>query len=541
MINQRRRSFHLIASVSALLLAACNGEPAGERPTTIVIGESTEPGTLFPPATGEVVETAIGAQIFLRLADMGDELNTVGDAGFIPRLAQSWERVDSLTWLFYLNPAAEWHDGVSVTAHDVEFTFDLYRDSLVASATATSIPSVDRVSAVDSHTVRITFSRSYSEQFYDATYHVYILPSHLLEGVSRSDVRSHPFARNPVGNGPYRFVNWEAGSSIELAAVEDHFLDEPDIDRQIWRFISSSTPVINQLLTGEVDFVRTLPPDAIEMAIDEPTITTLTYGTSGYGYLSFNMRNPNDLSQGHPIFSDRAVRSAIATAIDRHEIVEAVLGGYAAVPDGPATRILGIWREAPRVAADQTEARRLLAESGWMDTDGDGVLDKDGSPLEFGLLLPSSSTPRRGIGVILQERLRSIGMEVHVVEVENTTLVEYAAAGNFDAMLGFWRQDPSPATIRESWTGSDPGSLNYSRYSSPEFDRLVDAAIEETDPESAREKWWDAFDLINSDAVAIWLYNPTHVAAATARVSNVRLNPVQWWAHLREFRIADGN
>ena len=541
MINQRRRSVHLIASVSALLLAACNGEPAGERPTTIVIGESTEPGTLFPPATGEVVETAIGAQIFLRLADMGDELNTVGDAGFIPRLAQSWERVDSLTWLFYLNPAAEWHDGVSVTAHDVEFTFDLYRDSLVASATATSIPSVDRVSAVDSHTVRVTFSRSYSEQFYDATYHVYILPSHLLEGVPRSDVRSHPFARNPVGNGPYRFVNWEAGSSIELAAVEDHFLDEPDIDRQIWRFIPSSTPVINQLLTGEVDFVRTLPPDAIEMAIDEPTITTLTYGTSGYGYLSFNMRNPNDLFQGHPIFSDRAVRSAIATAIDRHEIVEAVLGGYAAVPDGPATRILGIWREAPRVAADQTEARRLLAESGWMDTDGDGVLDKDGSPLAFGLLLPSSSTPRRGIGVILQERLRSIGMEVHVVEVENTTLVEYAAAGNFDAMLGFWRQDPSPATIRESWTGSDPGSLNYSRYSSPEFDRLVDAAIEETDPESAREKWWEAFDLINSDAVAIWLYNPTHVAAATARVSNVRLNPVQWWAHLREFRITDGN
>jgi len=539
--NQRRRSVHLVASVSALLLAACNGEPAGERPTTIVIGESTEPGTLFPPATGEVVETAIGAQIFLRLADMGDELNTVGDAGFIPRLAQSWERVDSLTWLFYLNPAAEWHDGVSVTAHDVEFTFDLYRDSLVASATATSIPSVDRVSAVDSHTVRVTFSRSYSEQFYDATYHVYILPSHLLEGVPRSDVRSHPFARNPVGNGPYRFVNWEAGSSIELAAVEDYFLDEPDIDRQIWRFIPSSTPVINQLLTGEVDFVRTLPRDAIEMAIDEPTITTVSYGTSGYGYLSFNMRNPDDLSQGHPIFSDRAVRSAIATAIDRYEIVEAVLGGYAAVPDGPATRILGIWREAPRVAADQTEARRLLAESGWMDADGDGVLDKDDSPLAFELLLPSSSTPRRGIGVILQERLRSVGMDVRVIEIENTTFVEYAAAGSFDAMLGFWRQDPSPATIRESWTGSGPGSLNYSRYSSPEFDRLVDAAIEETDPESAREKWWDAFDLINSDAVAIWLYNPTHVAAATARVSNVRLNPVQWWAHLREFRIADGN
>ncbi|MEE8252160.1 MAG: ABC transporter substrate-binding protein [Gemmatimonadales bacterium] len=536
-MRQPARATYLrtLPAISLFVIGCGERDRLAEGSDAVVIAIRSAPGTLFPPSTANTAETAVADQIFLKLAAIGEGLNTVGDQGFVPRLAESWEFLDDLTLVFHLDPSARWHDGQPVIARDVAFTFDLYRDTVVGASARTLLSAIRAVSARDSLTAEFKFSRAYPEQFYDATYHMRILPAHRLDTIPRARISSHPFSRNPIGTGPYRFIRWEAGSTIELEGVADHFLMTAGIGRQVWRVVPPGSPVVNQLLTGEVDLVRVLAREDVELIQESPDVTTVTYPSNAYAYLAFNLRNRRNRGENHPLFADIRLRRALASAIDRHAMISAVLDEYAYVPAGPTSRVLRIFSEAEREPSDTFVTRRLLAESGWQDTDGDGVLDRDGEQLAFDLLLPVSSTSRRRIGVILQERLRTFGVLVELVQLEGTTFVSLFEAGEFDAALGSWAQDPSPSSIKQTW--STDGSLNYSGYSNPAFDRLVETAIAERDPGVSEENWRRAFEVINADAGAVWLYSPINVAGVNARLRKFRIRPDQWWTHLHELEV----
>src|SRR5262249_5646169 len=159
---------------------------------------------------------AIAQLIFLNLADMGPGMNTLGDSGFVPRLARSWKFEDPQTIVFNLDPRARWQDGKPVTAADVVFSFALYRDSLFGSPVRALLSRMGTITARDSLTAVVKFKTWYPEEFYDASYQVTILPKHLLDTIPANRVGTHPFVRHPIGDGPYRFVSWQAGQSVEL-------------------------------------------------------------------------------------------------------------------------------------------------------------------------------------------------------------------------------------------------------------------------------------------------------------------------------------
>jgi peptide/nickel transport system substrate-binding protein len=538
----RRSLFPIISILAVAAVLGCErrGSCTGSYCGTVINAAIAEPSTLLPPSTEDVVAGDIGEQLFLKLADVGMSTNTVGDEDFQPLLAQSWEWDGPTTLVFHLDPRARWHDGQRVSAADVEFTFDAYKDSVVASPFRAKLRRIASVTQRDSLTAVFRFRERYPEMFYDAVYHMRILPAHLLRSVPRDQWKTAPFGRQPVGSGPYRFVRWESAQSIELVADSTFYLGRPGIRRLIWRFTPNLQVGVTQVIADQADVRDQLvTPENVERARAAPQLTLYPFRGNVYTYLGFNLRASGDTSQPHPIFSDREVRRALTMAVDRASLVKSALGDLGKVPPGPISSLLWIWDpEIRQLPYDTAQAGRILNARGWRDHDGDGIRDKDGQPLAFHILVPTTSVLRRQYARLLQEQFRVIGVRTEIDELEFSVVVQRLQSGNYDTSVLSRGNDPSPGSgITQSWTRGGFGGSNFGRYYSPEFERLVDLAIAAPTKDQARGYWRAAISTINADAPGIFLYSLEGIAAVHKRIDNVQIRPDSWAALLRTWRI----
>ena len=517
-------------------LDGCGNDSCG----TVVFAAVGEPDNLLPPVTDNVLSRDIHDQLFLKLADIGPGLNTIGDSGFVPQLAERWRWDDSLTLVFQLNREARWHDGPPVTAHDVEFSFEAYRDPAVNSPHGSSLARIAAVTARDSSTVAVRFRQRYPEMFYTAVYYVRVLPSHLLGLVPRADWATAPFGRQPVGNGPYRFVSWTPAVSIELRADSNFFLGRPKIPRLLWRIEPDHPTAVNRVIAGEADALQVLvTPDNVARARETPRLTLHTYPGTNYGFLGFNQTAGGDARRPHPLFGDRDVRRALAMALDRARMAQSVFGDLAKVPPGPVPAAWPLWEPRPReLAYDTAAAARLLEERGWRDANGDGVREKGGARLAFRIMVPTTSAVRRQYARLVQEQLRGIGAQVELDELEGPVFGQRAGTGRFDALIGIWDVEPSFAAINDLWTRQGIGGPNWVRYSNPDFEQLVArAAAGSGSPGEVRTLWRQALELFNDDAPAVMLFATSNVAAVDGRIEDVVIRPDSYWALVRGWRI----
>ena len=358
------------------LLAACaiawpvQAQSRDARTTVVIVtgDQATVPiPTLMEGAAGNVANLEIADHLFLRLANLGPEGITSGDKTFVPLLAKSWTRRDSVTLVFDLDPRAVWQDGVPVTARDVIFTFERERNPAIAPRLTKLLRQVVSVTAEGDRRVVFRFSRPYAEQFYDAVWHAAPLPAHLLDSIPPADLGKSAFARNPIGNGPYRWVRSVPGQFIELAANERFFLGRPAITRVIVRTAADPSARVNLVMSGEADATdNVLPPlERLKVMGANKDIRLIPVPAPTVGFLLFNQRDPADSTRPHPILTDRDVRRAIILSLDRGLIVQAAYGSYAEVPYGPTSPILWIRHGTPKpTGRDQAEARRLLAARG---------------------------------------------------------------------------------------------------------------------------------------------------------------------------------
>jgi len=540
-----RSSFELTAAALAglLLVAGCarKGGCTGDYCGTLVIATAGEPDILLPAVSDRAITRDVTEQVFLKLADLGPSGNTIGDEDFQPLLAERWEWDTPTTLVFHLDPRARWQDGRAVTAADVAFTYDIYTDSLVGSPFRPNLRQIAAVTTRDSLTVVFRFRQRYPEMFYDAVYHMRIVPSHLLREVPRSQWRTAAFGRAPVGDGPYRFVAWRAGESLELAADSTFFLGRPHVRRLIWRFTPDQQVAVTQLVAGDADAVEVLiTPDNVQRAGADTQLATYPYRGGAYGSLVFNLAAPGDTATPHPLFGDRELRRAVVMTVDRAALLHNVFGDMAKVPPGPMSRLFWIWdpeiRELPH---DSARAARTLTRLAWTDSDGDGIRDRDGHPLAFRLLVPTTSAVRRQYARLLQEQFRTMGIDVQLDEVDFSVFNERARAGRFDALINIWNTDPTPSSsIPQSWTRAGFGRSNYGRYEDPAFERLVDRAVTSVGGrDEAKRTWRAAIEILNQDAPAIFLFATENVAAVHKRVADVRIRPDSWLALVRTWRI----
>ena len=500
---------------------------------TVVVA-SAPVQSLFPPNPIFDVDMGIADLIFSKLADVGPSFNTIGDTDFVPGLATSWDFEDDLTISMSLNEQARWHDGTQVTAQDVVYTFGVYQNPVVNADARSRLGEIESVIARDSMTVVFRFRNFYSEQFYDAVSHIHILPSHLLESVAPSDLRSHEFALHPVGSGPYKVVRWTPGEVVDLASDSTHFLGRTGVPRIIWRAVGGPTAGVDEVLADRADFLHVVGEPADLQRIEASSHMTLSeYPSNTHNYVGFNLRDPENQSQPHPLFGDRDLRRAIVMCVNRPALSQSVLGPYQVPSVGPVTPALWIWNEdlPEDIPFDSAGGVAALAALGWNDSDGDGVLDRGGRPLQFGLILPPVPVRSRG-ALILQDHLGRVGIRVAIEEVEWAAWNDRLKAGQFDAHYNSVGMDPSPAALATDWTDDGFNEFNVGKYSNPEYTRLVRDARDDTDRNTSLPKWHAALKIINADAPAIWLYVPKKFAAVHARFDNVVVSPYRPWSGL---------
>lgn len=513
---------------------ACSGEHCG----TLVIAAPGEPSTLLPAVSDEALDRDIFDRLFLKLADIGDSGNTVGDHGFVPQLAASWDWSSPSSVTFHLDTRARWQDGVPVTASDVVFTWSAYTDSLVDSPDRENLKHIVGVTAPDSATAVFTFDRAYPEMFFDAVYHLRILPAHLLRATPPATWHDAAFGRAPVGDGPYRFVRWTPGQSVELAADSTFFLGRPGINRLIWRFTTDLSVAVTQVVAGDADAIQVLvTPANLQRAAAASQLALYPYAGTVYTLLAFNLRANGDRSRPHPVLGDPDVRRALVLATDRPRMARSVFGDHAEVPPGPLSQAWRpLWFHDIAVPPyDTAAANRLLDQRGWV-RDAKGMRARNGIPLGFHIVVPSSSGTRKQYAQLLQEALRNVGVTVVIDEVEAATMQDKERSGAYDAALESWSTDPSPVTsIAEGWLSNGPA--NFGRYANPRFDAAVARATSAGTADSVRDAWHDALATLADDAPAIMLYALDNVAAIDRRVTHVTLRPDDWWAHVWQWRI----
>jgi peptide/nickel transport system substrate-binding protein len=392
--------------------------------------------------------------------------------------------------------------------------------------------SIKDVEVVDPHTVRFHFTRVYAKQLLDANEGV-ILPKHLWSALPFSEWRGNGdwFRDHLVVNGPFRLESWTPQQEIVLARNDRYFeRGRPYLDRVVLRIIPEQGNQITQLLSGQVDFATNLLPRDVQRIQLDPDLELISLWHRLYVAIVWN--------NAHPLFSDPEVRRALTMSIDRQALIDALWGPFARVAVSPI--VGGVWAHDSSLEPwpyDPAAAKQILAAKGWRDSDGDGVLDRNGKPFAFELTTNSGNQPRIDATAIVQEQLKRVGIQVKLRVLEFHTLVHQNNIGEFDATLTGVGMDTS-LDLRYGYHSSSiaPGGDNIARYSNPQVDRLIDRAANRADIADAAADLREIQQLIHRDQPLTFLWESQRMSAINRRVEGAEPNTLfvlfhleRWW------------
>ena len=507
---------------------------------TMVVAAPSEPTTVLPPLVSLINDRQLADLLYDRLAEIGDDLNTVGDRGFKPVLAQRWEwAADSLTIVFHLDPRARWHDGVPVRASDVRYSLNLLRDPALGSSAASLVTNIDSIAVRDSLTAVAYFKKHTPEQFYDLVYQVSILPEHVLGNTPAAQMKTAEVARRGIGSGRFRLAHWEAGKRVEIVADTANYRGRPKLDRIVFTVSPDFNSAVGRFFAGDADFFEQLRSEDLPRIATDTARRAQQLPGLQYVYLAFNLVDPKQSSAPHPIFGDRAVRRALTMAVDRRAMLRNVFDTLGRLLYGPFPRALSVADTTlPQLPYDTLKSRALLDSIGWI-AGPDGIRSKNGQRLAFSITVPSSSAPRSQYAVLMQDAFRRVGAAVTVDRIDFASFVAKQNAHGFDSELNSFNPDPSPSGYKQSWTtaGIANGGANFSSYSNPAVDALVDSLTNAFDPARTRAYARRAFEQIIEDAPGVWLYEPLSIAGIHKRIRTTGVRADEFWAGMADWWI----
>ncbi len=475
--------------------------------------------------------------VFDRLAEIDDDLHTVGDKSFTPRLAEKWTWApDSLSIAFSINPRARWHDGLPVTAADVRYSVKTFLDPKVASSAASAMQNIDSVSVRDSLTAVVWFKRHTPEQFYDLAYQVLVFPEHVYGKILPESLRTSDAATHPIGSGRFRFGKWERGVRLELLADTANYRGRPKLDRVV---VVRTDPAasIAQVLGGQVDMMEQYPADQYAKLDSNTNARPIVVPQQSYAFFGMNLHTRKSKTVPHPIFSDVRVRRALSMAVNREAMLANVFGGMGRLSHGPFVKFEPYADTTLKLLPyDTTAAKALLDSAGWR-AGADGIRAKSGKPLRFSALVLTSSTQRTRYAVLIQEQLRKLGVQMDLDQVDFNTFRPRYQSSDFEAVMGGVSADPSPTGVKQVWGSAGVGEQNVLGYSNTRVDALLDSAALAFDAVKSKHYTSSAFQQIIDDAPAVWLYDLVAVDAVNRRFTVQPMRADGWWSKLDEWSI----
>jgi peptide/nickel transport system substrate-binding protein len=430
-----------LALLAMLLVAGCRNarDPALNRGATVVMA--------VPDAS--VVKPDMWDLDFLTFLPLAIQ----NERGVLEgRLARSWESsADFKEWTFHLRTEVRWDDGRPVTARDVKFTLDLLAHPAIAEYTG-----IDATIINDS-TVRIRAAKPHYVD--DIVYY----PEHLLKTLDPRKFWEWDFWTHPVGNGPFRFVRYLPERLIEFAANPSYYQGTPRIERVILKFVGEAG--LTELLSGGVDIAQGEPSQIPRIASDPRFRIYSSPAPSAFAIY---------WKADHPLLREPRVRRALTHSLERRELLR-VLN---LPPEAPVTDAVLTWRQLRRrqwpesLTYDTAQARTLFAAAGWVDRNGDGILDKDGRPFRFTASVGSSFGLEK-IAVYVQAQLRRAGVQMDIRVVNESVMWDKLRGGDFEA----WMFIHQHGSLRR-----DFGRNNPLGYANVEAFELIDRLRQTADP-----------------------------------------------------------
>lgn len=441
-----------------------------------------------------------------------------GSGLLVPDLAERWDIGDGgRSYLFHLRRDVRWHDRTPMTADDVLFTVKAMQaaDFQGSPEVAELWMNVD-VQQVDDYTVRFTLKEPFAPFLEYTT--VGILPRHLyLESLGK-EMLSSPYNLRPIGTGPFKLTRISM-EGVVLEPNSDYYGPAPRLAQIRFRSYPDYSGALAALERGDVDGLPYLDPKHVAaLTASEKLEVHSIPDYLRYGVLFLNNSNP--------IFRERAVRQAVAYAIDGERLVAAALEGQGVPGKGPTSP--GSWAFDPQVAVhryDPARAESLLEEAGWLDSDGDGVREKSGAILSFVIL--TNDNPRRvRAGELVSEDLRKVGFKVEVQAAGWTDLLrEFLAPRTFlGALAEQWLLTADP-DVYSLWHSSQIGNggFNFAGMDSDRADTLLEEARRTTDRSRRAELYSEFQREWAAESPSVILYYPMFNWAVNRNIKGVRL------------------
>jgi peptide/nickel transport system substrate-binding protein len=397
---------------------------------------------------------------------------------------------------FKLRKDVRWHDGKPFTSADVKFTYDRIMDEHTNTVRRPNFELVKSVETPDPFTVRVTYKEPFSPCL--ESWASGIIPKHLLE---KEDINTAAFNRKPIGTGPFKFLEWKTDERITVLANENYFRGRPALDRISMRIIPEPELRSQEFMIEGVDFDDVEPHTFARFERDK-RFRVYVRPANSYNYIGWN--------QKEEIFRDKRVRRALCYAINREEMVKYLMYGLGVVANGVYPPHM--WYYNPNVKPleyDPKRARQLLAEAGWRDENGDGILEKNGKPFKFDLMTNNGNPIRSDIAVLVQRQLKQVGIQVNIYLYEWSVFIrDKIETRNYEACVLGWGLSLDPDCY-EIWHSSQiPKGFNFVGYKNPEVDRLIEEGRTEFDREKRKAIYQKMSALIYDDQPYTFLFFP---------------------------------
>jgi len=491
---------HVIAILAALALClpllSCS-RPL--EPETLVMIIDFSPTNLDPRVGLDAQSENIDGLLFDNLLARDEHLSVK------PGLAERWEIPDLRTYVFHLHGGVKFCDGRPLTSRDVKWSFDSLLQGIVRSTKAATYRFVDHIDAPDDQTVIFHLKEPWAALLWN-----------VAGGAGMGIVpygSGSEMSRNPVGSGPFRFVQAEQDKEVVIERNDNYWGDKAKLSRVRFMVVPDDTTRALELRKGSADVaLNSLPFDTVLTLEREPKLRVLHAPGTRLGYMAFNLRDP--------ILKDVRVRQAIAYALDRQPLIHSLMRDSVRL----ATSVLPpeSWAydsDVPQYSYDPAKARQLLDAAGFPATNS----------LRFHLTMKTSTEESsRAMAAVFQQQLRDVGIALDIRSFEAATFFSDVVHGEFQVYSLRWlggNEDPDIFGYVFHSASIIPNGANRQYYRNSRVDALIDAARTQSDQNARKQDYAEIQRILAEDLPYIDLWYFDNVMVHSARVQNLHLNP----------------
>ena len=460
--------------------------------------------------TGEAWQyTEMGAVFWPLVYDQLWIMGPAPDYEPLPMIVERWETDDYQTWRFYLVKNAKFHDGKPLTAEDVAFTlWYLPKSNPAWNYPDNDIEEKKSIKIIDDYTVEFTLAAKWPGKYPPASW-MPILPKHIWMPHKRKLVNFKN--KKCIGSGPFKLKKFKGGEYIWMVKNKKYWGEVPAVDEVVFKSYGSQDAINMALKKGQIEFIgyNGSSPLSVEDFKKEENIDVAISPGIALVWLGFNLHKENAIQ-------DKLVRQAIMYGIDRDRLIQMVYLGYAKPADSFIYPELSTYNpNLPKFAYNPDKARQMLEQAGYLDKDGDGILNdkKRGQNMSFEFLVPSAWPDEVKLAKVIKEQIKDIGIEIKLKVVDLDTYYEFIYTpkeDKFDISISSEEPGPNGSWIWEFARGYHHGGAGWNQayYDNPEFDKTLDAMNAESDPEKQKALTLKLQEIIAEDLPYAMLVRP---------------------------------